>query len=142
MIAEAMRTAYREVPQIFEEAGLIDGEKAMSEEMEESTFRPMFWHLQIDSTVAPKKPINVIYSIDNLQSLARADRRFGHPQLRVNVDAIILNKSIADEKVISVIERIETKFREHGYRFEPESNLASPIDNERTGMAFSATKIL
>lgn len=142
MIADTYSSALSEVPEILAEAGLTDGEKPLKEEEAHEAIRPFFWHEQIDSKEAAKKPINVIYNILTVSYRGGADGKPSHPNVRIGVDAIVLKKSIGDSLVVNTIKNIEKAFRAHGYQFEAEANMSSPLDAERSILSFTASKII
>ena len=142
MIADTYSSALSEVPEILAEAGLTDGEKPLKEEEAHEAIRPFFWHEQIDSKEAAKKPINVIYNIITVSYRGGADGKPSHPNVRIGVDAIVLKKSIGDPLVVNTIKNIEKAFRAHGYQFEAEANMSSPLDAERSILSFTASKTI
>ena len=142
MIVESYSSALREVSEILAEAGLSDGEKPLGEEEAHEAIRPFFWYEQIESKEAAKKPINVIYNILTVSHRGMADGRPSHPNVRIGVDAIVLRKSIGDPLVVNTIKAIEKAFLAHGYQFEAEVNMSSPLDAERSILSFTASKTI
>lgn len=142
MIADTYSSALSEVPQILAEAGLTDGEKPLKEEEAHEAIRPFFWYEQIESKEAANKPINIIYNILTVSYRGGADGKPSHPNVRIGVDAIVLKKSIGDPLVVNTIKNIEKAFRAHGYQFEAEANMSSPLDAERSILSFTASKTI
>ena len=142
MIADTYSSALSEVPQILAEAGLTDGEKPLKEEEAHEAIRPFFWYEQIESKEAANKPINIIYNILTVSYRGGADGKPSHPNVRIGVDAIVLKKSIGDPLVVNTIKNIEKAFRAHGYQFEAEANMSSPLDAERSILSLTASKTI